>query len=349
MLPAKSLSASELEAALEGLSTINDVEVTKFSFMDNDALFAVTFIEPYGDVELLTVDDSMLSGTSVALTVVEDRKGNFIGTGTFRVYNNTAESDALRYDASAKDVAQAVRSLGSWLDGVQVSRTGPTLVGGYTWSVTFPEHMGDASLLQVNAAGLVGVGSTANVAELHKGKVVAVQTLRTTATSPLSGSFAIGFNGQETELLPYNASAAEVESALEELSSVHDVSVARRSTDQDSGRFVTSRLSASYPWIRSYLDVPLNQYEWSVTFDGHNGPQPLMTMCCGAADVFTGAQTLFAESTQDAGFEVESVITGTALPLDGNFRVVIDGVQSDSIPTHATPTISVGASGSRRA
>jgi hypothetical protein len=82
--------------------------------------------------------------------------------------------------------------------------------------------------------------------------------------------------------------------------------------------------------------VPFHQYEWTVSFNGHNGPQPLMSMCCGAADVFTGAQTLFAESSQDAGFEVRSVVEGTALPLNGHFRVVIDGVESDSIPTDAT-------------
>jgi len=61
-----------------------------------------------------------------------------------------------------------------------------------------------------------------------------------------------------------------------------------------------------------------------------------MSMCCGAADVFTGAQTLFAESSQDAGFEVRTAVEGTALPLNGHFRVVIDGVESDSIPTDAT-------------
>jgi hypothetical protein len=104
---------------------------------------------------------------------------------------------------------------------VSVTRTTiATTVGGYTWSITYPLSIGDAGLLQVNAAGLAGVGSNANVRELHRGEVVAVQTLRTTATSPLSGSFMIDFNGQRTDLLPYNASAEEVKNALEGLSTL---------------------------------------------------------------------------------------------------------------------------------
>ena len=56
-----------------------------------------------------------------------------------------------------------------------------------------------------------------------------------------------------------------------------------------------------------------------------------MNMCCGAADVFTGAQTLFAEASQDAGFEVASVVEGSALPLDGRYKNPEEGEYFKSI------------------
>ena len=75
LLDVQTLTAEGLKSALEALPSITRVEVDRFNFVDNDRLFSVTFIEPYGDVELLKIDDTLLEGTSNAVAVSEeDRK-----------------------------------------------------------------------------------------------------------------------------------------------------------------------------------------------------------------------------------------------------------------------------------
>jgi hypothetical protein len=88
-----------------------------------------------------------------------------------------------------------------------------------------------APLSQVSASGLSGDGARAQVVELHPGFAPEVQSVEVGASSPLSGAFRLQFRGAATALLPFDASAAEVEAALEALPTVDRVVVTRTSLD----------------------------------------------------------------------------------------------------------------------
>lgn len=59
----------------------------------------------------------------------------------------------------------------------------------------------------------------------HAGCVPEVQRVSTAASSPLHGAFKLEFRGYPTFPIPFNASAAEVEAALEAIPTVGDVVV----------------------------------------------------------------------------------------------------------------------------
>lgn len=85
--------------------------------------------------------------------------------------------------------------------------------GGYTWSVTFLDYMGDVpNLLADN--DLTGYSATVSVVEGVKG-------------NQLGGTFALELDGFVTEDLAYDVTAEELEVALEDLGNVGTVDVTR--------------------------------------------------------------------------------------------------------------------------
>jgi len=145
--------------------------------------------------------------------------GNTLG-GTFVLDSSLV----FPFDVTAEAMAREL-STNTDIGGnrVEVTRTPQDGRGGFVWLVTFKEAEGDLPLL-VPVSSLTGTGASLKVEEVVKG-------------NQIRGSFALSMNGHATELLPYDASALEVQAALEALDSVGGVVVADKGyVDTESGR-----------------------------------------------------------------------------------------------------------------
>ncbi|CAM9289154.1 unnamed protein product, partial [Phaeothamnion confervicola] len=82
---APNASAAEVEAALEALSGLVDVEVTRFGYGDGGSLWTVVFVDPAVDVDLMAIDAAGLSGTDLDARVIRDVHAEAV-TGVFNLY-----------------------------------------------------------------------------------------------------------------------------------------------------------------------------------------------------------------------------------------------------------------------
>jgi hypothetical protein len=224
---------------------------------------------------------------------------------------------------------------------VSVSRSYLTNAG-YAWTVTFdsPTTRGDLMPLQASSDGtsqathgpvMLQVSTTTQGRREFGFAEVQIISLFSTGGTPaatdLSGFFRVSFNGTlvKTPYISAQASAADVERALETLPSLGDVTVVRSAelTGTSSGNTYKG-------------------YEWTVTFTGDKGDQPSMIM--DSATVATSGTSFLAtiydgNNAIDAstGFKA-STLTGTSQTYPGelskgyNKRVVGPDTFSYTIP-----------------
>ena len=199
--------------------------------------------------------------------------------GSFTLTFRGQTTQAIEHDASAQDMKRALESLKT-IGRVSISRpqghpmpkhneSGPTPVNGYTWFVTFLSGAGTEQPLLVADTGkfvngalqphshyLRGVSSddaTVTVSHVSSSTTVALgKEPYYDAGGDSIPSFTLSFRGEESSPLAFNASAKDVEQALEALPTLGfddgyaDVSVMRTALSDDGAN-----------------------YEWSVTF--HSG------------------------------------------------------------------------------
>ncbi|CAM9134269.1 unnamed protein product [Discosporangium mesarthrocarpum] len=96
------------------------------------------------------------------------------------------------------------------LTAVSVTRTGPTQAMGYSWEVTFSNQTvgGDQPDIVSTSNNLTGSGVDVSIDEIQQG-------------NQLTGTFTLSYNGEPTSEIPFDASAASVQSALNSLSSIY--------------------------------------------------------------------------------------------------------------------------------
>ncbi|RYY37437.1 hypothetical protein EON62_01115, partial [archaeon] len=128
---------------------------------------------------------------------------------------------------SMQEKLQAVPGVGL----VNATRVGPDDVGGYTWTITFLGLQGNVPAMQLGSSSLNSIGAAVRVHTIEDGQA-------------LGGTFTLALEGQRTSALPFDATAGEMQTALEALSNVDAVVVAREG-----------------PSMR-------NEYTWFVTFTG---------------------------------------------------------------------------------
>lgn len=87
--------------------------------------------------------------------------------------------------------------------------------GGYTWTITFPLTARNAQELGVDGAALEGSGAAGNLVQTRMARSSEIQRVSTSASSEIYGGFQLGFNGEKTDQLPYNATADEVKVTAE--------------------------------------------------------------------------------------------------------------------------------------
>jgi hypothetical protein len=331
-------TAAEVEAELESLPDITDVQVTKYSFLNNGSMWAVTFMDPYGSVPPLAFayNETFLNGTGIATSIRQDVMGNEVG-GTFMLERANRVTHPISFNASATSLRKTLLQLFELNTGITVDRGAMTTTGGVTWTIIFPQALGNVDPLLVDSSGLSGEGAEATVTTVREGTTVEVQVIRSYASSPLSGTFSFAFRGEQSAELPFDATAAQVEAALESFTYIDDVIVTRTGPDTVN----TDKLNdPSYEFVEDYLKYSMNAYAWTVTFASHVGDMPPIGLCCDSKFAFSGRQTLFAVATEDATLLVEEVVKGSGEPLGGTFTLTVDDnatvTTTQPIPFNAT-------------
>lgn len=129
--------------------------------------------------------------------------------GTFTLTFNDETTTPIAYNASAATVESALEGLASYSSG-DFTVTGSA---GGPWTVEFIGTLAgtNVSIMTIDVSGLTG-------------GVNEVQTI-TSPNNPTGGTFRLGYGGQWTGNIAYNASAATIETALEALGTIPTGSV----------------------------------------------------------------------------------------------------------------------------
>ncbi|MHC4716955.1 MAG: hypothetical protein ACYS5V_08300, partial [Planctomycetota bacterium] len=225
---------TEVRDALAALGNVGGDENVDVEYGPSPWSWEVELIEDLAgtNYSLLEIDGSALtySGAGIAVTTVADgltvnerqivgiTPGNATG-GTFSLSLSGQTTGGLAHNASAGNVRTALEGL-TTVGAGNVLVTGPN---GGPWNLEFvgTKAGSDMATVTVNAAGLTGPGTpyAGSVSVVTNGsRVYERQTVdaATTSTSP----FVLTFMGQTTDPLAIDASAADVQAALEALSTI---------------------------------------------------------------------------------------------------------------------------------
>ncbi len=142
--------------------------------------------------------------------------------GTYTLAYAGVVSGAIAFNATAATVQSTLEGLSTiGVNNVAVTGTTPTTSGGVL-TITFQNALGKANViaLVLGTGSLTGNSASAiTVGTAGSGTVNEVQIIAKTGTVT-AGSFTISYAGQTTAVLTYDATPAQVQTALENLSNV---------------------------------------------------------------------------------------------------------------------------------
>ena len=200
---------------------------------------------------------------------------------------------------------------------------------GVAWTVTFNSltNAGDVPMLGAAVDNCGSCSTAVEVAEIQSGRrefgtpevqvltILSQSQSTTCAASDLSGFFRLSFNGTQfiTHYLKVDSTQSDVENALEQLSTLRDVSVTRSLFNG------VSKLS-------SYKSAPYAHcgYQWTITFTGDKGNQPSITL---DASLLVSSHTLVSDvadgdNSLDANFAKNSIASPGEFAVGYNRRFV---------------------------
>ena len=186
---------------------------------------------------------------------------------------------------------------------VKVSREEADVNGGYDWRVTFPQGFGDIVQMLPDAAQISS--GTCRVNTLSEGALPEIQRIHLDAVNLLQGSFAVSFNGETSEYIPYDVSEAGLKAAIENLATAGNVTVTRVGSSSTHG------------------------FTWDVTFVSNAGNLPKM--------VLSPINMTVVESTASPPeLYVSELQNGTSIPLSGFFSISYMGQPICTLNVNAT-------------
>lgn len=190
-------------------------------------------------------------------TVVETQKFSFVfdsdaeasGRFTLKTGDGLHETAPISHDATADMVASALSTV-EGVGLVEVSREMTSATSGaasWSYTVSFVSVVGDIQQLTVGSADLVGLSEMPSAETATEGEAAHIKTdttfpasllpeiqvVRVSSPSAIASvaaddGFTLSFKGHTTIMLSLEATARDVENALEELSTVGGVSVVRQ-------------------------------------------------------------------------------------------------------------------------
>ena len=233
-------AAADVQSALELLSNVNigDAVVTGAS-----PTWYVEFEGAYANVNVpaLTGDGTSLTGAA-SLTIDTTTEGH---PGQNEIVTITVPSGGFwTLWQGTGDLIDTFSGAGSTSANVQTALDGVFLSGttfvtraasgsNYVFTIEYTGDLGNRDILEGSAFALQFAANASTFAESTPATVTQegsssgvdeIQTVRING-SPTGGTFTLTFQGQTTAGIAYNATAADLEAALELLSNIDDVTV----------------------------------------------------------------------------------------------------------------------------
>jgi hypothetical protein len=229
-------TAAQIQVALVLLTNINfgDVQVTGGPI--NEQPVTITFVNRLGatDVTQILVNNTGLTGGTVGIVASTTTEGvtqiNEVQTiaatgatsGTFTLTFDGQTTGPIAYNASAAQIQIALVALSNIGPDDVVVTGGPMHLTGVAIEFTGAFAGMDAESLVGNASNLFG--STIIVTTTTSGQPPLIQVIRV-GSAVSGGTFTLSYAGATTAPIAYNASAAQIELALQALSTIDNVMV----------------------------------------------------------------------------------------------------------------------------
>lgn len=300
----------------------------------NNNVYAITFPLTMGNVPQLVIHPHLTCSSGLATaSVLTEVDGNEIG-GFFKLSFNGDNTVDLPHDISAYDMRSALQSLPS-IGAVEVSRTGPNYQLGYIWTVSFisPMNSGNIPALIPDYSRLTTSSSRAGAP--------ANMTVSSLDGNEIGGAFQLSFNSMTTKPIQFNATAAQVQSALESINSgtvipAGAVAVSRSGPDGQKGYSWTVSFlggqSATTNFIKLGSAQSLSSYlnSYNVTFSGDLPPFGFISSGLtgtGAAGTVAIARKGTAQEVQDIVVTATNWFNSSSTKAQGNYFTLSFGGQ----------------------
>jgi uncharacterized protein YpmB len=252
-------SASSIESALNGLSTVNQVDVSRSVTLNNGYRWYVTFQASDGPVDKIVPNGEYLDGENavinnyeaVVITTDVDREHNI--TGNFKIALGSQISNSLAYDVT-ETVMHDELILMTNIGRVDVSRVRHKgKIDRWVWTILFRAYDGDLNTLQVIPdADFLGKGAQIHVRRPRGVKALShiignhdeIQTitLRHTGSDVTNGTFKLQIGADTTSCITWgtdaHGTAGAMKESLEALSTVDRVTVTRSSDTPNKYTYV---------------------------------------------------------------------------------------------------------------
>ena len=217
-------AASVIKAKLEALAGITTVAVTGTGTSGDP--WIVTFEDPAGNVGAITATDTGLAGGTPTTTIAVDTPGvdrvdeiqsihvNAADAGTFTVTHGGQTTAPIAWDATAAALKAALELISS-ITTVNVTGTGQS---GDPWLIEFIDPSGAEA--EVTTTDSLTTTATLTYSETTPGIDAVNEKQTVTLNNATGGTFTLTYSGQTTSALTFDDTAADVETALETLSTI---------------------------------------------------------------------------------------------------------------------------------
>ena len=147
-------SANKLRQELLGFPELNNISVSRQGPLDIDGsyVWAITFLENIGIQPLLKVQQN-LQGKNATVNVTRIQRGNGDGDNSLFLSIANYTTEKLYSNMTAMQLENALKALPCVGEHLNVTRSGPTSSGAYSWTVTFMslQNIGNVAPVQVTS------------------------------------------------------------------------------------------------------------------------------------------------------------------------------------------------------
>ena len=275
IITSQNLYANEIQTITTSVPDVNEIQVIQTTATPQAEVQAITVSPSYGDA---AID----SAYSFALSL------DTINTGGSLQYSGQISANAAA-DGSRSSIAQILENMTNIRGRPTVERLEMNPDGGHTYTVTFPMSMGNVPEMEVFMTDL-----PVSVTTLQEG-------------NQLEGSFRLEYMGELTADIPFDASAAEMQSHLESLDAIDAVSVLRSIADEQNG------------------------FSWEVEFLSDSNGGDIESMKVHGDGLRT--------SNSIGGAKIESVGGRDGSYIAGTFVLAFQGENTNHIPFDASASV----------